>query len=78
VPSHSPLILSSDSGSLRDGGSRNEDKTDDEGSSPKSSQSLKITRRKRKTPVSPEVENQTPSKRKKLDKKNAKEGTFEI
>ncbi|ESW08370.1 hypothetical protein PHAVU_009G040200 [Phaseolus vulgaris] len=77
VPSHSPLILSSDSGSLRDGGSRNEDKTDDEGSSPKSSQSLKITRRKRKTPVSPEVENQTPSKRKKLDKKNAKEGNKE-
>ncbi|KAK7353478.1 hypothetical protein VNO80_18925 [Phaseolus coccineus] len=77
VPSHSPLILSSDSGSLRDGGSRNEDKTDNEGSSPKSSQSLKITGSKRKTPVSPEVESQTPSKRKRLDKKNAKEGNKE-
>jgi len=78
VPSHSPLVLSSDSGSLRDGGSRNEDKTDDEGSSPKSSQSLKVTGSKRKTPVSPEVESQTPSKRNKVDKKKAEEGTFEI
>ncbi|CAJ1974509.1 unnamed protein product [Sphenostylis stenocarpa] len=73
VPSHSPLTLSSDSGSLRDGGSRNEDKTDDEGSSPKSSQSLKVTGSKRKTPVSPEVEDQTPSKRKRLDRKKTKE-----
>lgn len=78
MPSHSPLALSSDSGSLRDGKSRIEDKTDNEGSSPKSSQSLKVTGSKRKIPVSPEVESQTPSKRKKLDKKKANEGTFEI
>jgi len=78
VPSPSHLTLSSDSGSLRDGKSRNDDKTDEEGSSPKSSQSLKVAGSKRKTPVSSEVESQTPSKRKKLDKKKAKEGTFEI
>ncbi|XP_047148018.1 DNA-binding protein BIN4 [Vigna umbellata] len=77
VPSHSPLALSSDSGSLRDGKSRIEDKTDNEGSSPKSSQSLKVTGSKRKTPVSPEVESQTLSKRKKLDKKKANEGNKE-
>ncbi|QCE15427.1 hypothetical protein DEO72_LG11g2438 [Vigna unguiculata] len=77
VPSPSHLTLSSDSGSLRDGKSRNDDKTDEEGSSPKSSQSLKVAGSKRKTPVSSEVESQTPSKRKKLDKKKAKEGNKE-
>ncbi|KAK7410792.1 hypothetical protein VNO78_01885 [Psophocarpus tetragonolobus] len=79
VPSHSPLTLSSDSGSPRDGGSLNEDKSDDEGSSPKSSRFLKVTKGKRKISetVSPKVEEQTPSKRKKVDKKKAKEGNKE-
>nr|KYP53799.1 DNA-binding protein BIN4 [Cajanus cajan] len=73
VPTHSPLTLSSDSGSL------NEDKTDDEGSSPISSSFLKVTRSKRKTtePTSPKVEDQTPSKRKKLDKQKAEDGNGE-
>ncbi|KAL2638687.1 hypothetical protein AAZV13_06G127400 [Glycine max] len=74
APSHSLLTLSSDSGSSRGGGSWNEDKTDDEGFSPKSSRFLKVTKSTRKTPeaASPKVEEQTPSKRKKLDKKKAK------
>ena len=68
------MTLSSDSGSSRGGGSWNEDKTDDEGFSPKSSRFLKVTKSTRKTPeaASPKVEEQTPSKRKKLDKKKAK------
>lgn len=75
VPTHSPITLSSASGSLSDGGSLNEDKTDDEGSS----RYLKVTKSKRKTSetATPKVEDQTPSKRKKLNKKKAKEGNSE-
>ncbi|KAH1112691.1 hypothetical protein GLYMA_04G225700v4 [Glycine max] len=79
VPSHSRLTLSSDSGSSRDGGSWNEDKTDVEGASPKSPRFLKVTKSNGKTPeaASPKVEEQTPSKRKKVDKKKPKEGNKE-
>ncbi|KAL2339520.1 hypothetical protein Fmac_007460 [Flemingia macrophylla] len=64
APTHSPLTLSSDSGSL------NGDKTDDEGSSPISSSLLNVTKSSRKTPeaTSAKVEDRTPSKRKKLNK----------
>ncbi|XP_027338537.1 DNA-binding protein BIN4 [Abrus precatorius] len=82
VPTHSPLTLSSDSGSLRDGGSWNEDNTDDEGSSPKSSRLSKDTKSKatksssRKTleATSTKIEDEMPSRRKKVDKQKAKEG----
>ncbi|RDY07313.1 DNA-binding protein BIN4, partial [Mucuna pruriens] len=75
VPSHSSLILSSDSGSLRDGGSSNEDKTDDE----EPSRFQKVTKSKRKTSeaASPKVEDQTPSKRNKSNKQKAKAGNNE-
>ncbi|KAG4924606.1 hypothetical protein JHK87_050146 [Glycine soja] len=47
--SHSPLTLSSDSGSSLGGGSWNEDKTDDEGSSPKSFRFLKVPEQEKDT-----------------------------
>ncbi|XP_061356663.1 DNA-binding protein BIN4 [Gastrolobium bilobum] len=88
VPTHSPLMLSSDSGSLHDGSSSNEDKNDDEGSSPKSPRLSKVTKNKstasaksstRKTleAASLKIENQTPSRRNELDKQKAKEGNKE-
>lgn len=89
MPSHSPLTLSSDSESLHDGGSfSNEYKTDDEGSSPKSpklysnkSTAVGGSRAKsssRKTAASPKIEDQTPSRRKKLDRQKEKKGTLDI
>jgi hypothetical protein len=89
VPSHSPLILSSDSGSSHDVSSFNEDKTDDEGSSPKSpsiaevykkrstalgGSSAKSSSRKTVEAMSPETEDQKPSRRNKSDKQKAKGG----
>ncbi|KAK7350785.1 hypothetical protein VNO77_09735 [Canavalia gladiata] len=76
VPSHSPLTLSSDSGSLDvgDNGSSDADKTDDEGSSPKvtNSKTTKSSSRKTLEATSPKAEDQTLSRRKKLDKQKAK------
>ncbi|KAJ1400568.1 putative DNA-binding protein BIN4-like isoform X2 [Sesbania bispinosa] len=92
VPSHSPVTLSSDSESLHDDISSNEDKTDDEGSSPKSSRLPKVNKNKSTAPggsraksssrktseaASLKLEDQTPSRKKNLDKQKGKKGNKE-
>ncbi|XP_019437290.1 PREDICTED: DNA-binding protein BIN4 isoform X2 [Lupinus angustifolius] len=91
APTHAPLILSSDSGSLQDDNTLIDDKTDDEGSLnslelPQVNKSnstdlggkqVKPAPRKTSKGASLKTEDQTPSRRKKLDKQKAKEGNKE-
>lgn len=92
APTHSPLTLSSDSESLHDDDALIEDKTDDEGSFPNSPKLLEVSKNKstdlgrKRAKSSPKktlkgaglkIEDQTPSRRKKLDKQKAKEGDRE-
>ncbi|KAF1865080.1 hypothetical protein Lal_00004454 [Lupinus albus] len=91
APIHAPLVLSSDSGSLHDDNTLIDDKTDDEGSPnslelPQVNKSnspdlgrkhVKPAPRKTLKGASLKTEDQTPSRRKKLDKQKAKEGNKE-